>query len=162
MNCTLDLSHNKQLSVVVWVVIWETSKGNSVHEHFICFLQILDTTGIGSCKSFLGHLEKLGLDLSNCCGQSYDNGSNMQGKKQGLQKERVRENWNLTERLCVSFVEVTCWNLIGRDPAKSCGTCISLFGLLQRLYALFCSSVHRWSVLTARQINFTLKVGVQS
>lgn len=33
----------------------------------------------------LGHLETLGLDLSDCRGQSYDKGSNKQGKRQVIQ-----------------------------------------------------------------------------
>ncbi|KAL7384364.1 hypothetical protein ABVT39_000756 [Epinephelus coioides] len=78
LDCTPDLSHNEQLSVVLRIVNCETSKGISIHEHFVGFLQALDTTEKGLCESFLGHLETLGLDLSNCRGQSYDNGSNMQ------------------------------------------------------------------------------------
>lgn len=38
MDCTPDLSHNEQLSVVLRIVNCETSKGVSIHEHFVDFL----------------------------------------------------------------------------------------------------------------------------
>ncbi|XP_049457538.1 uncharacterized protein LOC125904267 isoform X2 [Epinephelus fuscoguttatus] len=153
MDCTPDLSHNEQLSVVLRIVNCETSKGISIHEHFVGFLQALDTTGKGLCESFLGHLETLGLDLSNCRGQSYDNGSNMQGKKQGVQKRVLELN---SKALCVPCGSHTLKLVVG-DAAKSSVTSISFFGLLQRLYTLFSSSVHRWSILTEHVKNFTLK-----
>ncbi|XP_078024518.1 zinc finger MYM-type protein 1-like [Epinephelus lanceolatus] len=153
MDCTPDLSHKEQLSVVLRIVNCETSKGISIHEHFVGFLQALDTTGKGLCESFLGHLETLGLDLSNCRGQSYDNGSNMQGKKQGVQKRVLELN---SKALCVPCGSHTL-NLVVGDAVKSSVTSISFFGLLQRLYTLFSSSVHRWSILTEHVKNFTLK-----
>lgn len=121
--------------------------------HFVGFLQALDTTGRGLCESFLGHLETLGLDLSNCRGQSYDNGSNMQGKKQGVQKRVLELN---SKALCVPCGSHSL-NLVVGDAAKSSVTSISFFGPLQRLYTLFSSSVHRWSILTEHVKNFTLK-----
>ncbi len=106
MDCTPDLSHNEQLSVVLRIVNCELSKGVSIHEHFVGFLQALDTTGKGLCETFLGHLETLGLDLYNCRGQSYDNGSNMQGKKQGVQKRELELN---PKALCVPCGSHQCW-----------------------------------------------------
>lgn len=155
MDC-IPLSHNEQFSVVsavLRIVNCETSKGISIHEHFVGCLQVLDTTGRGLCESFLGHLETLGLDLSNCHGQSYDNSSNMQGKKQGLQRIVLELN---SKPLCVPCGSHTL-NLVVGDAVKSSVTSISFFGLLQRLYTLFSSSIHRWSILTKHVKNFTLK-----
>ena len=98
MDCTPDLSHNEQLSVVLRIVNCDFKKGIAVHEHFVGFLVAHDTTGKGLFELFLGHLEKLGLDLANCRGQSYDNGSNMQGKNQGVQKRVLNLN---SKALCV-------------------------------------------------------------
>ncbi|XP_016424812.1 zinc finger MYM-type protein 1-like [Sinocyclocheilus rhinocerous] len=153
MDYTPDLSHNEQLSVVLRIVNCELSKGVSIHEHFVGFLQALDTTGKGLCETFLGHLETLGLDLYNCRGQSYDNGSNMQGKKQGVQKRVLELN---PKALCVPCGRHTL-NLVVGDAAKSSVMSISFFGLLQRLYTLFSSSVHRWTILKEHVKNFTLK-----
>nr|XP_055031053.1 zinc finger MYM-type protein 1-like [Misgurnus anguillicaudatus] len=153
MDCTPDLSHNEQLSVVLRIVSCELSKGVSIHEHFVGFLEALDTTGKGLCETFLTHLETLGLDLCNCRGQSYDNGSNMQGKKHGVQKRLLELN---EKALCVPCGSHTL-NLVVGDAAKSSVMSISFFGLLQRLYTLFSSSVNRWTILKEHLKNFTLK-----
>ncbi|KAJ8001126.1 hypothetical protein DPEC_G00187990 [Dallia pectoralis] len=149
MDCTPDLSHQEQLSVVLRVVNGESSKGVSISEHFVGFLNVLDTTGKGLCESFLGHLETLGLDIANCRGPSYDNGSNMQGKKQGVQKRVLDMNNNALSVPCGSHT----LNLVVGDAAKSSLTSISFFGLLQRLYTLFSSSVNRWAILTEHVTN---------
>ncbi|XP_073723533.1 zinc finger MYM-type protein 1 [Misgurnus anguillicaudatus] len=153
MDCTPDLSHNEQLSVVLRILNCELSKGVSIHEHFVGFLEALDTTGKGLCETFLTHLETLGLDLCNCRGQSYDNGSNMQGKKHGVQKRLLELN---EKALCVPCGSHTL-NLVVGDAAKSSVMSISFFGLLQRLYTLFSSSVNRWTILKEHLKNFTLK-----
>lgn len=92
---------------------------------------------------FLGHLETLNLDLCDCHGQSYDNGSNMQGKTQGVQ-QRVLELNN--KALCVPCGSHTL-NLVVGDAAKSSVVCLGYFGLLQRLCNLFSGSVHCWTIL---------------
>ncbi|KAL1270827.1 hypothetical protein QQF64_029843 [Cirrhinus molitorella] len=113
----------------------------------------LDTTGKCLCETFLGHLETLGLDLYNCQGQSYDNGSNMQGKKQEVQKRVLELN---PKALCIPCGSHTL-NLVVGDAAKSSVMSISFLGLLQQLYTLFSSSVHRWTILKEHVKNFTLK-----
>ena len=115
MDCTPDVSHNEQLSVLLRIVNCELTKGVSIHEHFMGFLLADDTTGQGLLQLFLGHLEKLGLDLSNCRGQSYDNGSNMQGKTQGVQARMLQLN---PKSLCVPSGSHTL-NLVVGDAAKS-------------------------------------------
>uniref|UniRef100_A0A672T9W0 TTF-type domain-containing protein n=1 Tax=Sinocyclocheilus grahami TaxID=75366 RepID=A0A672T9W0_SINGR len=136
-KCTTDLS------VVLRIVNCELSKGVSIHEHFVEFLQALDTTG----------KQTLGFDLYNCRGQSYDNGSNMQGKEQGVQKRVLELNH---KALCAPCGSHTL-NLVVGDAAKSSVMSTSFFGLLQRLYTLFSSSVHRWTILKEDVKNFTLK-----
>lgn len=61
-----------------------------------------------------------------------------------------------SKALCVPCGSHTL-NLVVGDAAKSSVTSISFFGLLQRLYSLFSSSVHRWSILTEHVKNFTPK-----
>ena len=53
IDCTPDLSHQKQLSVWQRVVNCETSKGISINEHFR-FLNVGDTTGKGLFETILG------------------------------------------------------------------------------------------------------------
>ena len=83
MDCTPDVSHDEQLSVVLRIVDCKPGEGESIHEHFVGFLVAEDTTGKGLLNLFLGHLQTLDLDLADCRGQSYDNGSNMQGVETG-------------------------------------------------------------------------------
>ena len=153
MDCTPDVSHDEQLSVVLRIVDCKPGEGESIHEHFVGFLVAEDTTGKGLLNLFLGHLQTLDLDLADCRGQSYDNGSNMQGKKQGVQSRVLELN---SKALCVPCASHTL-NLVVGDAAKSSVTALSFFGLLQRLYALFSASVHRWTILQKHVTYFTIK-----
>uniref|UniRef100_A0A8C6WW11 TTF-type domain-containing protein n=1 Tax=Neogobius melanostomus TaxID=47308 RepID=A0A8C6WW11_9GOBI len=153
MDCTPDLSHNEQLSVVLRIVNCEPPKGVSIHEHFVGFLLAPDTTGKGLCDLFLGHLDTLSLDLTNCRGQAYDNGSNMQGKKQGVQRRVLELNNKALFVPCGSHT----LNLVVGDAAKSSVRSISFFCLLQRLYTLISSSVNRWAILRKHVKDLSVK-----
>lgn len=121
----------------------EPSVGKSISEHFIGFVDVQDTTGRGLCETPLEKLDKLNLDIRDCRGQSYDNGSNMMGHKQGVQAKFLQLN---KKALCVPCSSHTL-NLVVTDAAKSSVVSISFFGVLQRLYNLLSSSVQRWAVL---------------
>ncbi|XP_077091465.1 zinc finger MYM-type protein 1-like [Siphateles boraxobius] len=153
MDCTPDISHNEQLSVVLRIVNCELNKGVSIHEHFVGFLLAEDITGKGLLELFLGHLETLHLDISDCRGQSYDNGSNMQGKNQGVQKRVLDLN---PKALCVPCGSHTL-NLVIGDAAKSSTISLKFFGVLLRLYNLFSGSVQRWAILQVNVKDFTIK-----
>lgn len=153
MDCTPDISHNEQLSVVLRIVNYELHKGVSIHKHFVGFLLAEDTTGIGLLKLFLGHLETLLLDISDCRGHSYDNSSNMQGKKQGVQKRVLDLN---PKALCVPCGSHTL-NMVIWDAAKSSTIYLNFYGVLQRLYNLFSGSVQRWAILQVNVNDFTIK-----
>lgn len=137
MDCPPDISHNEQLSVALRIINCELTKGVSIHKHFMGFLVADDSTGKGLLDLFLGHLERLGLDLSNCCGQSYDNGSNMQWKQQGVQVRLLELN---PKALCVPCGSHTL-NMVVGDVAKSSTISFGYFGIIQRLYNLFSGSV---------------------
>lgn len=92
------------------------------------------------------------LDINNCRGQVYDNGSNMMGHKQGVQKRVLEVNH---KALCVPCTSHTL-NLVVADSAKSSVISISFFGTLQRLYNIFSSSVQRWSILQ-QHVKLTVK-----
>ncbi|RXN39013.1 zinc finger MYM-type 1-like protein [Labeo rohita] len=101
----------------------------------------------------LYHLQKHSLSLSDCRGQSYDNGSNMMGHKQGVQARILQLNSKAFYIPCSSHT----LNLVVADAAKSSVLSISFFGVLQRLYTLFSSSVQRWTVLKEHVKQLTLK-----
>lgn len=91
----------------------------------------------------LENLQKHNLNIAYCRGQSHDNGSNMMGHKQGVQA-RIRQLNN--KALCVPCISHTL-NLVIADAAKSLVRSMSLFGVLQRLYTLFSSSMSHWAIL---------------
>lgn len=76
----------------------------------------------------------------------------MQGKKQGVQKRLLEINHKAFYVPCGSHT----LNLVG-DAAKSSVKSVSFFGLLQRLYNLFSSSVHRWNILREHVKDLTVK-----
>lgn len=79
MDCTPDISHKEQLSIVLRIVSCKLSVGVFIAEHFFGFVDVEDTTGKGLSETLLGHLQKHSLNITDCRGQSYDNGNNMMG-----------------------------------------------------------------------------------
>lgn len=153
MDCTPDKSHTEQLSVVLRVVNCEPSVGASITEHFVGFIDVKDTTGKGLTDTLLDKVDNLNLSIADCRGQSYDNGSNMMGHKQGVQARILQLN---EKALCVPCSSHTL-NLVVSDAAQSSVTSISYFGVLQRLYNLFSSSVQHWAVLEQHLTQLTVK-----
>ncbi|KAF7641540.1 hypothetical protein LDENG_00278200 [Lucifuga dentata] len=92
MDCTPDISHTEQLSLVLRTVNCELSVGASISEHFVGFVSVDDTTGRGLCNTLIEQLNNLTLNIADCRGQAYDNGSNMMGHKQGVQKRALEMN----------------------------------------------------------------------
>lgn len=78
----------------------------------------------------------------------------MMGHKQGVQARILQMN---SKALCVPCSSHTL-NLVVSDAAKSSVMSMSFFGLLQRLYNLFSSSVQRWAVLKQHVTQLTLKM----
>ncbi|GFX49807.1 hypothetical protein TNCV_3073601 [Trichonephila clavipes] len=52
----------------------------SIEENLIGFLAVPEMIGEYLMNTILGELEKYGLDIQNCRGQAYDNGTNMEKK----------------------------------------------------------------------------------
>jgi len=65
----------------------------------------------------------------------------MMGSKQGVQTRILQLN---NKACCVPCSSHTL-NLVLADAAKSSVASVSFFGVLQRLYNLFSSSVQRWA-----------------
>uniref|UniRef100_A0A3B1K7X7 TTF-type domain-containing protein n=1 Tax=Astyanax mexicanus TaxID=7994 RepID=A0A3B1K7X7_ASTMX len=152
MDCTPDTSHNEQMSLVLRIVNCESCSGASISEHFVGFFSVQDTSGRGLCNTLTEELKHMKLNIADCRGQSYNNGSNMMGHKQGVQKRVLEIN---QKALCVPCSSHSL-NLVVADAAKSSVLSVTFFGILQWLYNLFSSSVHRWSILQ-RHVKLTVK-----
>lgn len=83
-DCTPDVSHNEQLSVIVRIVTQEDAP--QIKEHFLGFLVAEESTGESLSALILKRLEELNIPFEDCRGQYCDNGANMKGKLRAQQK----------------------------------------------------------------------------
>ena len=120
LDCTPDLAHTEQMSLIIRIVNYIVTPIR-IEEHFLGFLPVYDTTGLGLTETVLNELQTLNIDIMDCRGQGYDNGSNMKGNKRAF------------------FVPCGCHslNLVISDAAKSSAKTITLFGIIQRTFVLF-------------------------
>ncbi|XP_011859233.1 PREDICTED: zinc finger MYM-type protein 1-like, partial [Vollenhovia emeryi] len=114
-----------------------------IKEHFIKFETVHDTTGKGLSETIMFMLDQLGMKISDCRGQGYDNGANMWGIYQGVQANILRVNPKAFYVPCGSHN----LNLLLGDIAKSSTQALYLFGVLQKIYTIFAASTSRWDVL---------------
>lgn len=103
LDCTPDVSHKEQMTVVVCFIHAVSGEEKIIKEHFLGFVQVLDTSGEGLTVCLLDVLAKRGLPLKNTRGQGYNNGSNMKGKMPAFKKEYL----TLTDGPFMSLVEAT-------------------------------------------------------
>lgn len=83
-----NMSHMNQ-KAFVFRFVSETGK---VTERFIGFESIYSHTGSSLADCVIMMVSNLGLDLSNCHGQAYDNASNMSGRYDGLRAQLKKNN----------------------------------------------------------------------
>ena len=94
-------------------------------------------------ESLLGLLEQMKLPIENLCGQGYDNGSNMKGKENGIQKRVLNLNPSAFFVPCNTHV----LNLVINDAAKCCLEATSFFSFVQQIYNYFSASTQHWKIL---------------
>lgn len=83
-DCTPDVSHTEQMSQVIQYVTKNEKGECEIKESFIDFLEVTGKTGDYLTQTIIRKLEKDGLEIRNCRGQSYDNGSNMASVYKGF------------------------------------------------------------------------------
>ncbi len=71
LDCTPDISHTEQLSVVIRVV--SLMEKPRIREHVMVFLEVEESTGQQLASMILTRLEELGIPYEDCRGQSYNN-----------------------------------------------------------------------------------------
>ncbi|XP_038156371.1 zinc finger MYM-type protein 1-like [Cyprinodon tularosa] len=151
VDSTPDLSHVDQLTFIFRFV----SKEGSVVERFVGFEPITSHTGESLANCVMSVLETLGLELSNCRGQAYDNASNMSGRYNGLQAHLKKSNPLIHYIPCAAH----SLNLVGVNSIDRCGNEVSkYFDLIQSIYNFTTASTHRWDrVFGNSNIDLTLK-----
>uniref|UniRef100_A0A665VMK7 DUF4371 domain-containing protein n=1 Tax=Echeneis naucrates TaxID=173247 RepID=A0A665VMK7_ECHNA len=151
LDCTPDISKQEQASVIIWYVHTDENKKVTITESFVGFTAVKDTTGAGLTDTLTGVLHSLGLELANCRGQIYYNGSNLRGIHKGVQA--------LIQQRCPEAPFIPCCShslYLLCDAASSNRECLTFFGTLQRLYTIFASSMKRLDILT-EFVDITLK-----
>lgn len=155
LDCTPDISHTEQLSVVIRVV--SLMEKPHIREHFMGFLEAEESTGQHLASMILTRLQELGIPFEDCRGQSYDNGANMKGKSKGVQARLLEKNPRALFVPCGAYT----LNLVVCDAAKGSVDAMSYFGVLQKLYTLFSASTQRWAILK-KHVGITLKMWAET
>jgi len=155
MDTTPDISHNEQLTILIRIVNMDEKDTKSVlviNEYFLDFINVKSTTRLDLSEILISQLKIYNIDLKDCRGQTYDNGSNMVGQYKGVQS-RVS---NINSRAFFTPCTDHSLNLVLCDAAKNSLRAVTFFGLL-RLYNLFSASVGRWDILKNNCKQFTVK-----
>ena len=139
VDSTPDISHTDQLTFTVRYV----HDAGIPTERFLKFEEIHSHTGLNLFNTLIDILKDFRLDLKDCRGQSYDNASNMSGKYSGVQARVLEENNKASYIPCMAH----SLNLSGVSAAESCVNAVSFFGFVEKLYAFFSASTHRWNLL---------------
>uniref|UniRef100_A0A674JYR2 DUF4371 domain-containing protein n=1 Tax=Terrapene triunguis TaxID=2587831 RepID=A0A674JYR2_9SAUR len=158
LDCTPDVSHVEQMTMMIHLVDMEKSADEDnvevlIKEHFWGFVPLKETTGAFMTETILQELEIMSLSGENLRGQGYDNGSNMKGKDNGLQRRMMEIN----PRAFFVSCSAHSLNLVVNDAARCCLEASSFFDLVQRLYVFFSGSTCCWEILTHRENSLTVK-----
>lgn len=137
-------SQKEQLTFVLSYVPSDAEKHEYViKESFIEFVIVIDSTGQGIAEVALEKLDKFGLDIADMRGQGYDNGANMSGKYNGVQKRILDLN------PLAAFIPCSnrSLNLNLKDMASASGEINAFFLNVQEIFTFLSASSRRWDVL---------------
>lgn len=141
-DSTTDISHTDQMSQIIRYVHIEDTEA-SVQESFIDFIHLTGKSANEITEQICYKLQNDGLKLEHCYGQGYDNAATMAGHISGVQKRILDVNPKAVFVPCNNH----SLNLAGVHAASVGVKSVTFFGTVQKVYAFFSSSTHRWDVL---------------
>jgi len=156
MDCTPDIGHSEQLAILLRIVHMDEENEYStptIQEYFLDFIKVDSTTGLNLSDVLMKQLKLYKINIENCRGQAYDNGSNMTGRYQGVQTRIL----NINPRAFFTPCAAHNLNLVLCDAAKNSTIAITFFGIVRRVYTLFSASTYRWSIIQKHCTVFTVK-----
>ncbi|XP_068209211.1 zinc finger MYM-type protein 1-like [Palaemon carinicauda] len=98
---TPDVSHVKQMTVIIRFVQAEDNAVIAVREHFLCYVPLQETTGAFMAETILEEFKKMDLCIDNLRGQGYDNGSNMVHRRKAFKEipgHSSTHRWDVLKR----------------------------------------------------------------
>ncbi|CAF2093447.1 unnamed protein product [Rotaria magnacalcarata] len=138
-DSTMDASHKEIYTIVVRFV-----KNSVVQERIISVAQLNSKVGQDICEHILEQLKICGISTDKIIAQSYDNASNMSGKRLGVQA-------CLSKCLNRSIMYIPCSthsvNLVLQHGSRVSIDYINCFGILQELYNFFTGGIKRHALL---------------
>lgn len=144
VDATPDISHQEQ-NVLILRYVFQNEEKNTfeVCERFIEFMNFNGKTGEVITDELLSTLDNIGVPLSDCRAQGYDNGSNMRGHTKGVQSRILEKNPSAIFSPCGAH----SLNRVGVNAAKLNHDVLTFFGNIDSFYSLFSSSPGRWELL---------------
>lgn len=138
VDSTPDISHIDQLSFCIRYVM----DGEPI-ERFLQFIPIKEHKSEYLAGIVMSFLEKYGIPIADCRGQSYDNANNMAGRFNGLQARILNEN-DLAKFLPCAAHSLC---LVGKNAVTKNSSATDFFNFVESLYLYFVHSTYRWDKL---------------
>jgi len=132
MDCTPDVSHEEQLSIIIRIVDMDSNNEITdveIKEYFMDFINIQSSTGLHLADILITKLKEYQIDLADCRGQEYDNGANMVGQYRGVQARILNQNPRALFMPCTAHR----LNLVLGDTAISSTIAANFFGTVERI-----------------------------
>lgn len=133
---TPDASHTEQITFVLRYAHQTQQNVWEIMEHFLKYEDFEKKKGQDIAQLICKVLQTSGIELQNCRGQGYDNGSNMAGIYRGAQAIILEKNPQAIFSPCSAH----SLNLCGVHAVESCLEVKNFMGNIQKLYNLFSSS----------------------
>jgi hypothetical protein len=140
---TPDTSHTEQITFILRFAHLNEKNLWEVCERFLEMEDCEKKKGCDIAELICKVLKNHNIQLKNCRGQGYDNGSNMSGCYKGAQALIREKNPQAVFSPCSAHT----LNLCGVHAAESNNVVKKFFGNIQKLYNLFSSSPSRWKIL---------------